>query len=95
VALAHAVLSDVYGTPASDGLAVTFAADVVARLPEGEFVLREDSIRRWRDGRPVHRMSGDELVEHLGAIALADEDDEEETLARMVERCWSGGCIGN
>ena len=95
VSLAHAVLSDVFGAPASDGLAVTFAADVVAHLPEGEFTLGEQTIRRWRAGGPPNRMSGDELVEHLGAIALADEDDEHEALARLVETCWSGGAIHN
>lgn len=88
VALAHALLADVFGVGATDGLAVTFAADVIAQLPPAGFALGEDDVRRWRDPPRERRLTPEELIDHLGAVAIADEDDEAALLDRIVARCW-------
>ncbi|HEX8102378.1 MAG TPA: DUF6166 domain-containing protein [Solirubrobacteraceae bacterium] len=88
VTLAHALLADVFGTGASDGLAVTFAGDVLAELPRDGFALSEEDVRRWLQPVPARRLTGAEVIDHLGAVAVADEDDEARLLGRIIQRCW-------
>lgn len=95
VAMARALLGDLLGAPVTDGLAVTFAGDVFARLPAGDFVLGEGAIRDWLAGRRPARMTGGELVEHLGRIAVADEVEESGALARLLDRCWGPQALAN
>ena len=95
IPLAHAVLADLLGATVTDGLAVTFAGDVVSRLPRGDFVLGEGAIRDWLEGRGAERMTPDELVEHLGSIAGADADEEAGPVARLLDRCWSPQALAN
>lgn len=88
IALARALLADAFGVAATEGLATGFAAEVVSRFPSAGFAVGEDEIRGWGTPPASRTLTGDELVEHLGGIALADEDDEANFLSRIVERCW-------
>jgi len=95
LALAHAVLASVFGVTATEGLAVTFVADVITRLPAQGFVLDEEDVRRWLDPPAGTRLTHSELVEHLGAIALADDEEQAELRHRIVERCWDDRTLRN
>ena len=95
VSLAHAILEDVLGTETSEGLAITFAGDVICRLPEESFTLGEGEVRDWLEGRGQRPMDPDELVEHLGSIALADPEEEAEVLRGLVDRCWTARSLVN
>lgn len=88
VALARALLSNVFGVATTEDLALTFAAEVISSLPEAGFALGEEEVRRWLTPPRDRKLTADELVEHLGGIALADQDDAAELLRRVVERCW-------
>ncbi len=88
VALARALLSDAFGVAATETLAANFAADVVSRFPPEGFAVGAEEIRDWGTPPAARTLTGDELVEHLGGIALADEDDASEFLNRIIERCW-------
>jgi len=90
LALAHAMLADIFGLEATEGLAVTFAADVIGQLPAEGFALGEDEIRRWLNPPPnaSPRLTPPGLVEHLGSVAIASKEDEALLLSRIVERCW-------
>jgi len=89
VSLAHAILWDVLGVKSSQSVAVVFAGDVIARLPEDSFSLSEQEVRHWLDARDPPRMSADELVEHLGSLALAEPEEEAVALRKLVDRCWT------
>jgi hypothetical protein len=88
VALARALLSDAFGVAATETLAANFAADVVSRFPPEGFAVGAEEVRGWGTPPAARTLTGNELVEHLGGIALADEDDSAEFLSRVVERCW-------
>lgn len=88
VALARALLSDAFGVAATDALATTFAAEVVSRFPPGGFALGEEEVRGWRTPPAARTLSSAALVEHLGGIALSDDDDQAKFLDRMIDRCW-------
>jgi hypothetical protein len=88
VALARALLSDVYGVAASDELAEGFAADVVMRFPRAGFAVEAEQIRAWGRPRAARRLTPDALVELLGSIAVADEDDEARLRHQIVDSCW-------
>ncbi len=94
VSLARSILWDVTGTDSSDGMAIMFAGDVIAQLPE-DFALSEHEVRDWLETQLLPRMSPHELVEHLGTIALADPDEESENLRGLVDRCWTGSALAN
>lgn len=95
VSLARAILWDVVGVELGEGIAVIFAGDVLARLPGDAFALDEDEVREWLRAQHDRRLSATELVEHLGAIALADPDDEAEALRGVVDRCWTARSLVN
>lgn len=88
VALARALLSDAYGVAASEDLAAGFALEVLSRFPSEGFALDAEEVRSWGTAPTVRRLTRAELVEHLGGIAVADEDDEAGLLSRVIERCW-------
>lgn len=94
VSLARSILWDVTGTEWGDGVAIMFAGDVISRLPE-DFALSEHEVRHWLERQAPPRMSPDELVEHLGEIALADPEEESENLRGLVDRCWTGRSLVN
>lgn len=95
VSLARAILSDVLGVETGEGMAVTFAGDVLSRLPGEAFALDEEEVRDWLDCQNERQLSSTELVEHLGAIALAAPEDEAEALRGLVDRCWTGRALVN
>lgn len=95
VSLAHSILWDVLGGDSSDGMAITFAGDVIAMLPDEAFVLDEVDVRDWLYEQQHRRMDGHELVEHLGSIALAEPEQEAEVLRGLVDRCWSARSLTN
>lgn len=89
VILARALLSDAYGVAAAEDLAVSFAADVVSRFPSAGFAVDMEDVCRWGTPPAARRLTPGELVEMLGGIAVADEDDDAELLRRIMERSWS------
>ena len=95
VSLAHSILWDVLGAETSEGLAVTFAGDVIGRLPDECFTLAEEDVRDWLEGRGQHRMDPNELVEHLGSIALAEPEEEADVLRGLLDRCWTARSLVN
>jgi len=95
VSLARAILWDVTGAEAGDGIAVTFAGDVLARLPNEAFLLEEHVVRRWLERQGRRPMDPRELVEHLGSIALAEPEEEAAVLRGLVDRCWSAQGLVN
>jgi len=95
VSLARAILSDVLGVETGEGMAVIFAGDVLSRLPEKAFALDEEEVRDWLDSQTERRLTPTELVEHLGTIALAEPEEEAETLRGLVDRCWMGHALVN
>jgi len=95
ISLAHSILWDVLGGETSDGLAITFAGDVLSRLPDDAFTLHEAQVRDWLEGRQQRPMSARELVEHLGSIALAEPEQEADALRGLVDRCWNARSLGN
>jgi len=95
VSLAHSILWDLLGSESSEGLAVIFAGDVICRLPDDSFALAEHDVRDWLAGRDTRRMHPDELVEHLGSIALAEPEEEADVLRGLVDRCWTARSLVN
>jgi len=95
VSLAHSILWDVFGEETSDGLAITFAGDVLCRLPDDAFTLHEAQVRDWLEGQYQRPLSQRELVEHLGSIALAEPEEEAEVLRGLVDRCWNARSLAN
>jgi hypothetical protein len=45
-------------------------------------------VRGWGTPPARRKLTFAELVEHLGGLAVADEDDEANFLSRVMERCW-------
>ena len=95
VSLARSILFDVTGTESGDGLAITFAGDVLAQLPDDAFTLAEHEVRDWLQDQYVRRMGPHELVEHLGAVALAQPEEEAEMLRGLVDRCGTARSLVN
>lgn len=95
VSLAHAILLDVLGTETSEGLAITFAGDILCRLPDESFTLAEYEVRDWLEGRGQRPMDAIELVEHIGSIALAEPEQEADVLRGLVDRCWTARSLVN
>ena len=95
VSLAHSILWDVLGSETSEGLAITFAGDVICRLPDESFTLAEQEVRAWLEGHGQRRMDPEELVEHLGSIALAEPEEEADVLRGLVDRCWTARSLVN
>lgn len=86
--LAESLLSDALGVPAPAQLVTVFTEDVVAQLPRGDFRIEEWEIHRWLAGRRPRTLTTDGLVEHLGAIAVADPDEEAAMLRCLLDHCW-------
>jgi hypothetical protein len=86
--LADSLLSDALGSPAPRHLVTVFTQDIVAHLPCADFRIEEWEIHRWLAGRRPRTLTPDELVEHLGAIAIADPDEEAAGLRRLLDHCW-------
>lgn len=95
VSLARAILMNVLGEECSEGMAITFAGDVLAELPDAAFVLGETDVRDWLDGQQDERMDQDELFEHVASIALVEPERETEVLRGLIDRCWTARSLTN
>ena len=86
--LAESLLWDVLGHRPPHPLVAVFTADFLTRLPDEGFAVEADEILRWLGHSDAPAMDQEELVQHLGTIALRDDEEETQLLVELMSPCW-------